>query len=430
MALYGYELIDLPIIEPADLFLIKAGDPVISSLFTFERQNRQFALRPEFTAGAASHYTYLYGNQSPMTRWQYHGPIFQDPPGNGSNTYQHYSIGAELIGMAGAVADAEVISMSAHGLTAVGVNDFQLTIGHTGLTRRLLSRFQLDTRIERFLLHHSVTLQDPEYGKSHLVAQLKRLYAPEQAANTADEILQFHLDKSTDFIGGRSRQDIARRLLQKRKGAAAWEQIMAATDFLDQWRQIAGPPPQVWDRMAALIGASDEASQQVLTEFQSVINLLETCGIPAEQIRIKPSLARSWEYYTGIVFELASGDGINVGGGGRYNELIQLISQHPSTPAVGFAYNMINLTRAIGQIAHVANPPVELYITPTVHQAGMRWAHLLRQRSVAIAVTSDNKAETTAPLRIDEAGNCHTRRRIYTLDQIEQLVAELKEMKL
>lgn len=429
MALYGYELIDLPIIEPADLFLIKAGDPIISSLFTFERQNHQFALRPEFTAGAASHYTRLFGNQSPMARWQYHGPIFQDPPGNGSSTYQHYSIGAELIGMGGAIADTEIISMSAHGLTAVGVSDFQLTIGHTGLTRRLLSRFQLDTRIERFLLHHSAILQDPGHGKSHLVAQLKRLYAPEQVASSADEILQFQLDKSTDFIGGRSRQDIARRLLQKRKGAAAWEQIIAATDFLDQWGQIAGPPPQVWDRMRGLIGASDEVSQQILAEFQSVINLLEICGIPAEQMRIKPSLARSWEYYTGIVFELASRDGINVGGGGRYNELIQLISQHPATPAVGFAYNMINLAHAIGEVAHTTNPPMQLYITPTAHQAGMRWAHLLRQQQVATAITSDVAAQTTAPLRIDETGNCHARQRIYTLDEIEQLVAELKEVK-
>ncbi|MCA9913735.1 MAG: ATP phosphoribosyltransferase regulatory subunit, partial [Anaerolineae bacterium] len=92
MTLYGYELIDLPIIEPVDLFLIKAGDPIINALFTFERHNRQLALRPEFTAGAAAHYTQLHPNESPAVRWQYSGSIFQDPPGNASSAYQHHSI--------------------------------------------------------------------------------------------------------------------------------------------------------------------------------------------------------------------------------------------------------------------------------------------------------------------------------------------------
>jgi len=295
MALYGYRLIDLPIIEPADLFLIKAGDPIINSLFTFERHNHQLALRPEFTAGAAFLYTRLHSGQSPVARWQYHGPIFLDPPGNGSSDYQHYSIGAELIGMAGAIADAEIISMAAHGLTSLGLADFERVIGHSGLTRRLLSRFHLDPRIERFLLHHCGTMQASDGGKSHLLAQLKQLYGLERAGNTHDETLYVHLNEATELIGGRSRKDIARRLAQKRKVAAAWEHIAAAADSLEQWGQISGTPSQVWDHIHSPISADDEPSRQILAELQSVVTLLEACGIPARQIRIRPSLARSWE---------------------------------------------------------------------------------------------------------------------------------------
>jgi histidyl-tRNA synthetase len=426
MALYGYSLIDLPLIEPADLFLIKAGDPIINSLFTFERHNHQLALRPEFTAGAAFLYTRLYSSQSPVARWQYHGPVFQDPPGNGSSNYQHYSIGAELIGMAGAIADAEIISMAAHGLAALGLAEFQLTIGHSGLTRRVLSRFQLDSRIERFLLHHSATLQTSDTGKTQLLAQLKQLYGPERAGNTTDETLHVYLDETTELIGGRSRQDIARRLGQKRKGAAAWEQITAAADFLEQWGQISGVPDQVWEHIHARISTDDESSRQILTEFQAVIRLLETCGIPSGQIQIRPSLARSWEYYTGIVFELQSGDGLNIGGGGRYNELIQLISQHLPTPAVGFAYHMDNLTATLGQQFDEANTPIQLSANHPSPQVLIQWAHLLRQRAVAVTIT--DTVETAAQLWVDDAGNCHTQQRAYTPDEIEQLVADLKEM--
>ena len=59
----------------------------------------------------------------------------------------------------------------------------------------------------------------------------------------------------------------------------------------------------------------------VLDEWRSVIALLDAYGIPASRIQIQPALARNWDYYTGIVFELWSEDGHHLGGGGRYDEL-------------------------------------------------------------------------------------------------------------
>jgi histidyl-tRNA synthetase len=54
-------------------------------------------------------------------------------------------------------------------------------------------------------------------------------------------------------------------------------------------------------------------------------------------------LARNWEYYTGIVFELYTSDEIDLGGGGRYDELVSLIGGQESVPAVGFAFNVDHL---------------------------------------------------------------------------------------
>ncbi|MCA9914473.1 MAG: hypothetical protein KC496_14065, partial [Anaerolineae bacterium] len=46
MAFFGYQEIQLPIIEPAEIFLTRAGDTIIDRLFTFERSGKQRALRP------------------------------------------------------------------------------------------------------------------------------------------------------------------------------------------------------------------------------------------------------------------------------------------------------------------------------------------------------------------------------------------------
>ena len=50
MARFGYLIIDTPVVEYADLFLIKSGDEAINRLFNFEMYGRQLCLRSEFTA--------------------------------------------------------------------------------------------------------------------------------------------------------------------------------------------------------------------------------------------------------------------------------------------------------------------------------------------------------------------------------------------
>ena len=79
MRAYGYERIETPIIQPAELFLTKAGDQIINRLFTFERMGRQLALRPEFTALAAHTYVTRYPEAPhPVVRWQFSGSIFEE----------------------------------------------------------------------------------------------------------------------------------------------------------------------------------------------------------------------------------------------------------------------------------------------------------------------------------------------------------------
>ncbi|MCC6804611.1 MAG: ATP phosphoribosyltransferase regulatory subunit, partial [Anaerolineae bacterium] len=134
MALYGYETIETPIIQPAELFLTKAGDQIIHRLFTFERLGRQLALRPEFTATAAHAYiTRFPSDAQPVVRWQFSGAVFEERSGDD----QHYSIGAELIGMNGIAAEAEIIALAANGIANETIAGWKLVIGHAQLMRVL-----------------------------------------------------------------------------------------------------------------------------------------------------------------------------------------------------------------------------------------------------------------------------------------------------
>lgn len=348
----GYELYDTPIIQPTDLFLTRAGDQIVKRLFTFERDGKSFALRPEFTASAAYSYAQLFPDRPEVVRWQFDGFVFIDFP---SGAQQRRTIGAELFGLNSASADAEVIGMAATGLNMIGLKNWRIDIGHVGLLRALLNRFHLDTRTQRFILHHLAALGNPAQGKGFVMEQLDRLLqapaeidlsapTPADVERTLDAVLESGHFGVT--MGGRDRSDIARRLIQKRQRFTERHQVSAALDLLEHVGSVRAAPDQAVAELSRLVG-TDSAAQPILARWRDVISELQKAGIAPEQLSIRPALARDWEYYTGIVFELKAADDRHLGGGGRYDELVRLVGGSHDTPAVGFVYYADALMEAL-----------------------------------------------------------------------------------
>jgi histidyl-tRNA synthetase len=346
----AYELIEIPAIASADLFLTRAGDKIIDRLFTFERHGRQLALRPEFTAAAAHHYIQQ-GLTTPQ-RWQFVGTVFSDdsstPP-----RYQQHSIGAELIGVSGTAAEVEMIQVATTGLQAVGLTNGQLVVGHVGLQTHLLTRLGMDSRLIRLLLNQRQTLKNPQQGVQVALEHIEQVIAkPNTSAlmssdhrADAQQMLDVLLD-STQYgttMGGRSREDIVARLLQKRRRAVERERIAAALEFLAQWVQIFAPLEVALPQIQALIATDDATGQRLFAEWQTA---LQVVAAHAGEVWLEPNLARNWEYYTGLVFGVRASTQEYVIGGGRYDELIGLLGGQP-TPAVGFACYVDKLLPAL-----------------------------------------------------------------------------------
>ena len=433
MARYGYEKIETPIIQPAELFLTKAGDQIIHRLFTFERFGRQLALRPEFTALAAHTYITQHPDDQPITRWQFGGSIFEESSGES----QRFSIGAELIGLAGAPAEAEIIALATNGAADRGLNA-SLIIGHVQLMRVLLERFALDSRTQRFLLNHLQLLKAS--GKQVVLDRLDKLllgksvsesFSPEAGSEfSTQQMLDVLLDATQHgaTMGGRTRQDVARRLLQKHQRATERDQVIAALDFLDAWSTIKAAPEPAFHQIEAMISADDTKSQRILNQWAAVIALLDDYGISENRIQIQPSLARSWDYYTGIVFELWSEDQHHIGGGGRYDELTRLIGGNRDVPAVGFAYYVDEFTAALPAPEPVKRSVVTITATRDTYPVAIRWAQLLRELGYVV-ILFDTGTTAEQPLYIaDETGNLRRYLRLGTREYttLEALITDLE----
>src|SRR3989344_6252665 len=134
---YGYEKIDTPILEPADLFLRSVGeatDIVEKEMYTFKtRGGDELALRPENTASVVR--AYLENGMNvwphPVKLW-YWGPMFRHDQPQAGRYRQFHQFGVESFGDESSAADAEAIYVALLLLEGLGFKNLVLKINSIG----------------------------------------------------------------------------------------------------------------------------------------------------------------------------------------------------------------------------------------------------------------------------------------------------------
>lgn len=379
LARFGYQRLETPFVEYADLFLTKSGDDAVNRLFTFELYGRLLCLRSEFTPSAARLYVERFQQAPKPLRWQFLGEVFRYEAPQRNHSRQFTMLGTELIGASGAGADAETLGMAMHALQKLGLSGLQLVIGHVGLLAQLIEPFNLDRRLRRFLLGQVENLRRVGRGRAYVEAQLAKLYGGLPSAESDSALAAESLNVDSDKLGGalqlllesadlgttgvgRTSTDIAKRLLAKQRRASQRADLMAALDFLEQLCALDGAPEQVLPALERLITPEQARAHAAFEELRTVIALLAAYELPSEAVRLNMGFARGLNYYSGIVFEVYSAQGDQLCGGGRYDELIRVLGAAAETPAIGFAYGLDRILRALGKPEAAESPPTALVV--------------------------------------------------------------------
>jgi histidyl-tRNA synthetase len=112
----------------------------------------------------------------------------------------------------------------------------------------------------------------------------------------------------------------------------------------------------------------DRLAPEDAAHFEQVRALLDDAGQPYE---LDPTLVRGLDYYARTVFEFASdalGAQSGVGGGGRYDGLMELLGG-PPTPASGWAAGVERMLLASGELP-IAPDVVDLFVALAVADRG------------------------------------------------------------
>ena len=271
---FGFEEIRLPLVESAELFsrgIGTATDIVAKEMYVFDdRRGKSLALRPEGTAGCVRACIERGLLHNRTQRLWYAGPMFRYERPQQGRYRQHDQFGAEIFGVGGSEADAELIQMVAAIWEALGIGQavrLQINAIGSGASRA--------TYLEA------------------LVAYL----SPYESELDGDSRVRLHINPL--------------RILDSK---------VAST------QRILEDAPNLADYL-------DAAERE---QFESLRELLDGLGL---SYRVNPRLVRGFDYYTHTVVEWVT-EGIGaqdaVGGGGRYDGLIELLGGH-ATPAAGFA---------------------------------------------------------------------------------------------
>jgi ATP phosphoribosyltransferase regulatory subunit len=323
---WGYHRIITPTVE--HLRSLTAGGAVDpESVIQLHSSSIEIlGLRPEFTASIARAYAArLGGNTSSCPqRLYYSANVFRRKADNTSQ--ESFQTGVELLGASGLLADGEILMLLAASLDRVELPDYRIILGDARLTGALLDLL-------------------PEQYRAKV----------RQALASLDRIAITEMDLPTDVK-------------------------VYALELID----LRGKPKDVLSRLAnsAWILSLTSGLTGEINYLKSLIDLWESSGTAlGDRLILDLSFMQTFDYYTGLVFEVACNNYV-VAQGGRYDGLLGVY--HPQTvsyPSIGFCINIEALQQALqSQLPQTLNLSDCLVVAKTPESMPAAFAHAAKLR--------------------------------------------------
>lgn len=285
---FGYEPLDSPVMELWETLSAKGGAEVESETFKFEdKGNREVGLRFDLTVPLARvvasnpHLSKPFKRYALGKAWRYDRPQ--------AGRYREFSqADVDVIGSDSPAADAEVALVALEFLRRTLEKQYTIRINNRKVLRGIIEKAEIT--------------DDLAYEAFRAIDKLDKV--------GFDGVEQ---ELSQRGIGNKQSEFLLQAISIKGKGSEA---IMEFRNLL----------------------AGSRVGQDGADELAIMADIFEECGV-SDLVEFDVSLARGLDYYTGPVFEIAylgKPKIGSIGGGGRYDELIEKFGGSP-TPATGIS---------------------------------------------------------------------------------------------
>ncbi|MEJ5087460.1 ATP phosphoribosyltransferase regulatory subunit [Brucella pseudogrignonensis] len=352
------ELVDIPLIQPADPFLDMAGEDLRRRIFLTENENGDsLCLRPEFTIPVCRNHIAL--NAATPKRYAYLGEVFRQRRDGAAEFLQ---AGIEDLGATDeAASDARSIADALACVHAAAPNaTLEIVLGDQSVFAGMLKALGLPQGWRKKLLRAFGDAHTMEAAFAELTGEQRTDPLPEHLAGLVAEgdeaglarMLEAEMLEAGMSPGaGRTPAEIARRLIEKEDLAAA-RFPSSALEVLKRFlsTRVSLEAATITLRAFAADNALDLSA--VLQKFEARTDAIIAAGIPAEDIVYDASFGRPLDYYTGLVYEIRQAGGdkdMVLAGGGRYDRLLTMLGASENIPGVGFSIWLDRLEALSGE---------------------------------------------------------------------------------
>lgn len=362
---FGFEEVDAPVVEHAELFTRKAGEEIVEQLFHFVLHDRHLALRPEMTPSIARMVLARHGALRFPLRWFAITQNWRYERATRGRKREHYQWNMDVWGEPGVTAEAEL-------LAAIAALFERLGLGPDAVRLRVNSRALLEETLRGRVLR-----ERPE--------------AFEPLCVVIDKLAKIGADAVVDLLC-----EPAGAIRLERGAAKDVVALLGVRDLDEAAREAPEGSPAV-------------------AELRRLFELAAAYGY-ADRLLFDASIVRGLAYYTGIVFEGFDTAGAlrAVCGGGRYDRLLATFGG-PATPAVGFGFGDVVIAELLAERGLLPAPAREIdafvfAFSDAERAAAIGLASRLRRAGSSVALAFGGKLKRALE-DADRAGA----RRVYLL---------------
>ncbi len=301
---FGYQEYGAPVVEYMEIYRNKTSNEIVNEQIYnfFDRKNREIAIRPEMTPTLARMAMAKIRQFPVPLRWYSIANFMRyERPGH-NRLREFYQLNVDLIGLQETWVDLEIIR-----LAIAILQGYQAQAG-------------------QFILYYS---------------DRRLIYSMLSNKNDKNEVMRL-LDKK-DKMSSQKFQENLKLLVPDNQEREKLQKIIASKNPLEE-----------------LSSCENHENANIIAEIRCLAQGLTEFGL-ADCCHFNPSLARGFDYYTGMVFEVFDCHPQNrrsIFGGGRYDSLLTKYSSDqknaPLVPAVGFGLGDIPLESFLN--SHSLNP--------------------------------------------------------------------------
>ena len=324
---FGFEPLDTPSLEYAEILLGKAGPEAEKLFYRFEDQGgRDVAMRYELTISLAR-VIGQYGTSLPRPFKRYQmGPVWRaESPAKG-RFREFWQCDVDIVGTDSLLADAECVAVDYAVMRALGVPNYVIRFNNRKVFRGLQARIGVSDGQVMDAVMRGVDKYD-KIGEEGVRKELADLVGRGGfSQNGLDTVLQF-------------------LALGNDKGSNT-ERVDALDEFL----------------------GDTELGRTGIAELREVLQAVADMGVEDEVLQVDPTIVRGLDYYTGTVFETTLKDAPQFGSvmsGGRYDGLVGLFSGE-EVPAVGISVGIDRLIAALEELELLPKSKASAVVLVTV----------------------------------------------------------------